>query len=421
MDFELWLNQLADFLVTAGVPAEQGPVAALGLVFLCATLLSLLIVILLLRRNFRFKGDQTEIAEAPVDEEQAAVAAEVDDVETEEIEEAETSQAEADLVPVEEPPPSPVAEPADEEPVNLFQRMQQGLAKTRSSLVGRMDALLGSHAKLDDEFLEELEEILITADFGMQATQELVQALTGRLKEIDQREPGQLHKVIGEEIRARLKTGESKWPTPDSGPLVILVVGVNGVGKTTTIGKMAKQFSDQGKKVVLGAGDTFRAAAAEQLEIWGTRAGAEVIRHAEGSDPGAVVFDAAKAAVARKADVLILDTAGRLHTKVNLMEELKKIRRIVDREIPGAPHETLLVLDATTGQNALIQARMFQEAVEVSGIALTKLDGTAKGGIVVAINTQLDLPVRLIGVGEGVADLRPFDADEFIAALFANN
>jgi fused signal recognition particle receptor len=200
-----------------------------------------------------------------------------------------------------------------------------------------------------------------------------------------------------------------------------MVVGVNGVGKTTTIGKLAKQFADQGKKVVLGAGDTFRAAAAEQLEVWGTRSGSDVVRHKEGSDPGAVAFDAVKAAVARKADVLILDTAGRLHTKVNLMEELKKIRRVVDREVPGAPHETLLVLDATTGQNALIQAKMFREAVEVSGIALTKLDGTAKGGIVVAISTQLDLPVRLIGVGEGVADLRPFSADEFVAALFANN
>jgi fused signal recognition particle receptor len=172
---------------------------------------------------------------------------------------------------------------------------------------------------------------------------------------------------------------------------------------------------------VLGAGDTFRAAAAEQLEVWGTRSGSDVVRHKEGSDPGAVAFDAVKAAVARKADVLILDTAGRLHTKVNLMEELKKIRRVVDREVPGAPHETLLVLDATTGQNALIQAKMFREAVEVSGIALTKLDGTAKGGIVVAISTQLDLPVRLIGVGEGVADLRPFSADEFVAALFAND
>jgi fused signal recognition particle receptor len=200
-----------------------------------------------------------------------------------------------------------------------------------------------------------------------------------------------------------------------------MVVGVNGVGKTTTIGKLAKQFSDQGKKVVLGAGDTFRAAAAEQLEVWGERSGAEVIRHTEGSDPGAVAFDAAKAAVARNADVLILDTAGRLHTKVNLMEELKKVRRVIDREIPGAPHETLLVLDATTGQNALIQARSFQDAVDVSGIALTKLDGTAKGGIVVAISSQLELPVRLIGIGEGVSDLRLFDADVFVAALFANN
>ena len=196
------------------------------------------------------------------------------------------------------------------------------------------------------------------------------------------------------------------------------LIGPNGAGKTTTIGKLAKQFTDQGKKVVLGAADTFRAAAAEQLEVWGTRSGADVIRHQEGADPGAVAYDAVKAAVARKADVLILDTAGRLHTKVNLMEELKKIRRIAEREVTGAPHETLLVLDATTGQNALVQAKMFQQAVEVSGIALTKLDGTAKGGIVVAISSQLDLPVRLIGVGEGVADLRPFKADEFVEALF---
>lgn len=421
MDFELWLNKLADFLVVAGVPPEQGQIAALGLVFLCMTLLSLLVVLLLLRRNFRSKEAQTEIAEEPVSEEPVAEETEAVAEVAEVAEKPSVPQVEDEAVPVAEPLRAPAELPADAEPVSLFQRMQQGLAKTRTSLVGRMDALLGSHARLDDEFLEELEEILITADFGMRATQELVQALTGRLKEIDQSEPGQLHKVIGEEIRARLKTSETEWPVPESGPLVILVVGVNGVGKTTTIGKMAKQFADQGKKVILGAGDTFRAAAAEQLEIWGTRSGAEVIRHTEGSDPGAVVFDAAKAAVARKADVLILDTAGRLHTKVNLMEELKKIRRIVDREIPGAPHETLLVLDATTGQNALIQARMFQDAVEVSGIALTKLDGTAKGGIVVAINSQLDLPVRLIGVGEGVADLRPFDADEFVAALFANN
>jgi fused signal recognition particle receptor len=374
------------------------------------TLVSLVVVVLLLRRKYRFGERQAEESAEPP-ETTAEVAREED-----------LSPAEVEQVPVEEPLPTLVAVPEkEEETVSLYQRMRQGLARTRSSLVGRVDALLGSHARLDNEFFEELEEILITADFGMQATQELVQALNRRVKEIDQREPGQLHKVLGEEIRARLKTGAPDWPTPESGPLVIMVVGVNGVGKTTTIGKLAKQFTDQGKKVVLGAGDTFRAAAAEQLEIWGTRAGAEVVRHAEGSDPAAVAFDSAKAAVARKADVLILDTAGRLHTKINLMEELKKVRRVVDREIPGAPHETLLVLDATTGQNALIQARTFQAAVDVTGIALTKLDGTAKGGIVVAISSQLDLPVRLIGVGEGVADLRPFDADEFVAALFANN
>lgn len=413
MDFNLWLNKLADALVAAGLPAEDGPMAALGLVFLTLTLLALALVVLLLKRNYRSSA-------VPVVETEAETTEEVcSDVESGVAQEA--VSAEAGASPKEESPQAPVALPAEEEPTRLLQRVKQGLTKTRSSLVGRMDALLGSHASLGDEFIEELEEILITADFGMQTTQSLVQALTGRLKEIDPNEPGQLHAVLGEEIRARLKTSQPDWPTPDSGPLVIMVVGVNGVGKTTTIGKLAKQFTDQGKKVVLGAGDTFRAAAAEQLEVWGERSGAEVVRHAEGSDPAAVAFDSAKAAVARNADVLILDTAGRLHTKVNLMEELKKVRRVVDREIPGAPHETLLVLDATTGQNALIQARTFQAAVEVSGIALTKLDGTAKGGIVVAISSQLDLPVRLIGVGEGVADLRPFDADEFVAALFANN
>lgn len=200
-----------------------------------------------------------------------------------------------------------------------------------------------------------------------------------------------------------------------------MVVGVNGVGKTTTIGKLAKQLTSQGKRVVLGAGDTFRAAAAQQLSVWGERAGAEVIRHDEGADPAAVAFDAIKAAIARKADVLILDTAGRLHTKVNLMEEMKKIRRVLHRELPGAPQETLLVLDATTGQNALVQARLFKEAVEVSGIALTKLDGTAKGGMVVAIGSELDLPVRFVGIGEGVDDLRTFDPDLFVEALFQRN
>ncbi len=410
MELDAWLNQIADFLVNAGVPAEHGPMAALALVYLCLTLLSLLIVIALLRRNLRSPDADVEAG----DQVEPSAVAEVRPL-SEELEESAVDDGAA------VPEPLPVEEePAVEEPVNLFQRMRAGLNKTRSSLVGRVDALLGTHPRLDDEFLEELEEILITADFGMKATQELVQALTGRLKDVAQNDPGQLRKILAEEIRARLKDGGSDWPVPGNGPLVIMVVGVNGVGKTTTIGKLAKQFADQGKKVVLGAGDTFRAAAAEQLEIWGTRSGSEVIRHKEGSDPGAVAFDAVKAAVARKADVMILDTAGRLHTKVNLMEELKKVRRVVDREVPGAPHETLLVLDATTGQNALVQAKMFREAVEVSGVVLTKLDGTAKGGIVVAISSQLDLPIRLIGVGEGIADLRPFNADEFVAALFAN-
>ena len=418
MKFELWLQKIADFLVTAGVAAEDGPMAALALIFLVLTFCSLGIVVLLLRRNLRTQKTADEPQDdAPVETPEATGEAE------ESAEVADPSEPiPAEETPVDaEPETVAVEEVVEKEPVSLYHRMRQGLAKTRSSLVGRMDDLLGSHGRLDEEFLEEMEELLITADFGMQTTQELVQALAGRLKEIDPNEPAQLHDVLGEEIRARLKTGSSEWPVPESGPLVIMVVGVNGVGKTTTIGKLAKQFSDQGKKVVLGAGDTFRAAAAEQLEVWGERSGAEVIRHTEGSDPGAVAFDAAKAAVARKADVLILDTAGRLHTKVNLMEELKKVRRVIDREIPGAPHETLLVLDATTGQNALIQARSFQDAVDVSGIALTKLDGTAKGGIVVAICSQLDLPVRLIGIGEGVSDLRHFDADEFVAALFANN
>ena len=418
MKFELWLQKIADFLVTAGVAAEDGPMAALALIFLVLTFCSLGIVVLLLRRNLRTQKTADEPQDdAPVETPEATGEAE------ESAEVADPSEPiPAEETPVDaEPETMAVEEVVEKEPVSLYHRMRQGLAKTRSSLVGRMDDLLGSHVRLDDEFLEEMEELLITADFGMQTTQELVQALAGRLKEIDPNEPAQLHDVLSEEIRARLKTGSSEWPVPENGPLVIMVVGVNGVGKTTTIGKLAKQFSDQGKKVVLGAGDTFRAAAAEQLEVWGERSGAEVIRHTEGSDPGAVAFDAAKAAVARKADVLILDTAGRLHTKVNLMEELKKVRRVIDREIPGAPHDTLLVLDATTGQNALIQARSFQDAVDVSGIVLTKLDGTAKGGIVVAISSQLELPVRLIGIGEGVSDLRHFDADEFVAALFSNN
>jgi len=302
----------------------------------------------------------------------------------------------------------------------LFGRLREGLSKTRESLLGRVEALFQGHPRIDEEFLESLEEILIAADFGMPVTQELVSVLRRRVKLEGDADPGRLRDFLAEEIGRRLQSVKP-WELPAVRPCVIMMIGVNGVGKTTTIGKLAAQFVGQGRRVIIGAGDTFRAAAAEQLQIWGERAGAEVIRHAEGADPGAVAFDAARAAVARGADILLLDTAGRLHTKVNLMEELKKMRRVLAREIPGAPHETWLVLDATTGQNALSQARIFRDAVEATGIVLTKLDGTAKGGIVVAIAAEIGLAVRFVGVGERVDDLRPFNAPEFAAALLRND
>ena len=302
----------------------------------------------------------------------------------------------------------------------LFGRLRAGLTKTRETLLGKVETLLQGRTRIDEEFLESLEEVLIAADFGMPVTQRLVAALRKRAKVEREAEPARLREILAEEVAALLPP-QPAWELPAQRPVVIALVGVNGVGKTTTIGKLAAQFTGAGQKVLVGAGDTFRAAAAEQLQIWGERAGVDVIRHAEGADPGAVAFDAARAAVARRADVLLLDTAGRLHTKVNLMEELKKVRRVLAREIPGAPHETWLVLDATTGQNALSQARIFREAVDVSGIILTKLDGTARGGIVVAIGAELGLPVRFIGIGEGVDDLRPFAAGEFVAALFQNS
>ncbi|APG29135.1 signal recognition particle-docking protein FtsY [Syntrophotalea acetylenivorans] len=339
------------------------------------------------------------------------------------------SSPETEVAPVEEevapaiteaPPVEEVAAPEPEVPVkvSLFERMRAGLAKTQASLVGRIDALLSSSQSIDEDLMEELEEVLVTADFGMQTTMGLMQSLEERISAGEAADPQALRGLLKDEIRQRLRLEAAPLDLESSTPYVIMVVGVNGVGKTTTIGKLAHQFVSQGKTVLLGAGDTFRAAAAEQLTVWGERAGVEVIRQESGSDPAAVAFDAAKAAVARKADVLILDTAGRLHTKVNLMEELKKIRRVLDREIPGAPHETLLVVDATTGQNALVQARLFQEAVEVSGLALTKLDGTARGGMLVAIGNELGLPVRYVGIGEGMEDLRPFDPDLFVEALF---
>jgi fused signal recognition particle receptor len=308
-------------------------------------------------------------------------------------------------------------EPAEKKP-GFFERLKRGLSKTSESLVGRIDALLLGKKKIDADTLEELEEILITADLGVPATVDLIRTLEQKLKRNELQDGEMLKKALKEELVARLSHERQALDTDRYSPFVILVIGVNGVGKTTTIGKLACNFRAEGKSVILAAGDTFRAAATEQLVIWGKRVGVDVIRGKDGSDPSAVVFDACKAAVARKCDILLVDTAGRLHTKVNLMEELKKIRRIISREIPGAPHETMLILDAATGQNAVNQARIFKEAAEVTGIVLTKLDGTAKGGVVVAIRREFDLPIRYIGIGESVEDLRSFDAGEFVEALF---
>jgi fused signal recognition particle receptor len=406
--FSRWIEMVASVLAEMGVPEVYQTPGALGLFFILVTLIVFLFIFVLLRAGRRRKGA------APAEEAPPEEAAE------EEAEEIEEAAAPGEEIPLEEPAeaPEPVVEaeaPPIPPTVSLFERMRSGLAKTQASLVGRIDALLSGSRGVDADLLEELEEILITADFGMKTTQDLIQSLKKRVAGGD---PEALRDALKDEIATRLRLEAAPLDLDSASPFVIVVVGVNGVGKTTTIGKLAHQFSGEGKRVLLGAGDTFRAAAAEQLAIWGERAGVAVVRHAEGADPAAVAFDAAKAAVARKADVLILDTAGRLHTKVNLMEELKKIRRVISREIPGGPHETLLVLDATTGQNALVQARLFQEAVAVSGIALTKLDGTARGGMVVAIGAELGLPVRYVGIGEGLDDLRPFDPDLFVAALF---
>lgn len=313
--------------------------------------------------------------------------------------------------------PTPVAE-EKQESAGFFARLKNSLKKTTDSLVGRIDSLVMGKKEIDADTLDDLEEILITSDIGVNTTVELIRALEQRLSRKELKDGNALKAALKEELLNRLLTNHSLLKPEGASPFVLLVVGVNGVGKTTTIGKLAARYTAEGKQVLLAAADTFRAAAAEQLMIWGERAGVDVIHHQEGADPSAVAFDACKAAVARKVDLLIIDTAGRLHTKVNLMEEMKKIRRVIEREIPGAPHETLLIVDAATGQNALSQARLFKEAAGVSGIALTKLDGTAKGGIIVAVSHEAALPVRFIGIGESIEDLRDFDPQEFVNALF---
>ena len=304
--------------------------------------------------------------------------------------------------------------------MNFFQRLKEGLSKTKRNFTDRIQELVGLSTKIDEDFLEELEMILLTADVGVQTTEKLIDAVrnAARKKDINSTEEviPFLKKYIAEMLQdsgQRTRIGAK--------PTVILVVGVNGVGKTTTIGKLANYFTLFKYKVVLAAADTFRAAASAQLKIWGERANVDVIAHHEGADPAAVVFDGVKAAIARKADILFIDTAGRLQNKANLMNELEKIHRIIKREIPEAPHETFLVLDATTGQNAINQAKVFLETANVTGIVLTKLDGTAKGGVVLAIKEELGIPVKWIGVGEGIYDFRPSEPDKFVDALFATD
>lgn len=300
----------------------------------------------------------------------------------------------------------------------FFDKLKKGLAKTRATITEKIEKLVIGYADIDDDLLDELEEILIMADVGVKTTDTLMTAVRKGIKKKEINSPEDLKPFLQKEIAAILSTGIDTSRVAFSGPTVYLVIGVNGAGKTTTIGKLASYYKAQGKSVMLAAADTFRAAAIDQLQVWGDRTGCNVIKHEEGSDPAAVAFDAVKAAKARNIDVLLIDTAGRLQTKSNLMEELKKINRVIQREIPDAPHETLLVLDATTGQNAISQANLFTQAAPISGVVLTKLDGTAKGGVVIGIKAELSMPVKWIGVGEGVEDLRPFIAEDFAKALF---
>ena len=302
--------------------------------------------------------------------------------------------------------------------MGFFDRLKKGLAKTRETLTNKIEKLIIGYADIDDDLLDDLEEALIMSDVGVKTTEKLMADVRKGIKKKEINTPEDLKPFLAEKISEILSTGSDETRIAAAGPTVLLVIGVNGVGKTTTIGKLAAYYKEQGKSVMLAAADTFRAAAIDQLQIWGDRTGVPVIRHEEGSDPAAVAFDAVKAARARNIDVLIIDTAGRLHTKSNLMEELKKINRVVQREIAEAPHETLLVLDATTVQNAISQAELFQKTAAITGIVLTKLDGTAKGGVIIGLKAELSMPVKWVGVGEGVDDLRPFNAQEFSRALF---
>ena len=359
--------------------------------------------------------EKLEEKEEPIQEEIEAA---------EEAEESEVSQTEA-----EEPRPEKPEEKEEslEEEVEetgkklgFFEKLKQGLTKTRDNLTEQISSVIKSYQKVDEELFEDLEEILITADVGIETTMDLIDNLRDRVKEEKVNEPEEVMGLLKSEIeKIMLRDDLDHEMKLDPAPAVILVVGVNGVGKTTTIGKMAARYKKEGKKVLIAAGDTFRAAAIEQLEEWGNRAGVDIISHSEGADPAAVIYDGIQAAKARDVDLLICDTAGRLHNKENLMNELNKIFRVLERDYGEASKEVLLVLDATTGQNAMSQAKQFKEVANITGIALTKLDGTAKGGVVIALQSELGVPIKFIGVGEGIDDLQVFDAGNFIEAIFS--
>jgi fused signal recognition particle receptor len=305
----------------------------------------------------------------------------------------------------------------------VTEKFKDGLAKTRNNFSEKVNNLVARYRKVDEEFFEELEEILIQADVGFDTVMKLIDELKMEVNRRNIQDTSEVQSVISEKLVEIYNAGEgqsSNLNIQEDGLTVVLFVGVNGVGKTTTIGKLGYKFKSEGKNVLMAAGDTFRAGAIEQLEVWGERVGVEVIKQAEGSDPAAVMYDAIQAAKARNADILLCDTAGRLQNKVNLMKELEKVKRVIEREVPGAPHEVLLVLDATTGQNALIQAKTFKEATNVSGIVLSKLDGTAKGGIVLAIRNELKIPVKFVGLGEKMDDLQEFDPETYVYGLFAD-
>lgn len=363
------------------------------------------------------ENDEDDIFAEPKKEEEAEknLLEILDEMEDEEVVEEELLEEllEEDVTEIEEE-----IEEEEEKPKNFFSRLVEGLAKTKKGITEKVDLLIKGYAEIDEDLYEEIEEVLITADVGMTTTLKIVDQLRDNIRAKKITDPAMIKPELRSIIEDILKDEES-YLKVDPSPAIVVVVGVNGVGKTTTIGKLAKRYKEQGKNVLLAAGDTFRAAAIDQLQIWADRAGVELVKHNEGADPGAVVFDGIQAAKARNADLLICDTAGRLHNKKNLMNELGKVFKIIEREYPEATKEILLVVDATTGQNAVMQAKVFKEVANITGIALTKLDGTAKGGVVLAVKSELDVPIKLIGVGEKPEDLQDFNAQDFVKALFS--